>query len=66
MDSEGNVYSFEAPPTEIQPAFEEVWNGFVAMVNTIEEVDISRSDRSQHVSAISIICCMIITVLMSW
>ena len=36
MDEQGNEYVFEAPPSEIQPAFEEWWNGVVAMVNAIE------------------------------
>ena len=37
MDEQGNEYVFEAPPSEIQPAFEEFWSGVVAMVDTIEK-----------------------------
>ena len=33
----GLPYSFVPPKTEIQPAFEETWNGFVAMMDGIDE-----------------------------
>ena len=36
-DSTGAVYGFEAPDTEIQPSFEEMWNGFVAMFEAIDD-----------------------------
>ena len=29
---------FDPPPSEIQPAFEEMWNGLVAMVGAIEVI----------------------------
>ena len=39
MDNNGNVYDsiFEAPASEIHPAYEETWNGIVAMVDAIDE-----------------------------
>ena len=46
MDEQGNVYTFEAPPSEIQPAFEETWNGFVAMVIAIDEQGVGSGAES--------------------
>ena len=30
---------FDPPPSAIQPSFEEVWNGFVAMIEEIEIIE---------------------------
>ena len=37
MGADGIGYGFEAPDTEIQPSFEEMWNGFIAMYEGIDD-----------------------------
>ena len=37
MSANGTYYGFVAPETEIQPSFEEMWNGFVAMFAAIDD-----------------------------
>ena len=39
MNATGYDYGFAAPASEIQPTFEETWNGFVAMMEAIDEIE---------------------------
>ena len=36
-DANGTRYGFEAPATEIDPSFREMWNGYVAMFAAIDD-----------------------------